>query len=254
MKIIAIVGSPKPNGNTYKTVMDIENKLKEKDSSLEIETIQLCKTNLQLCKGCYLCLSKGEEFCSIKDEREQLDDKLKKADGVIFATPVYTYNVSWTMKNFLDRFAYRCHRPDYHGKKAMIVVTTGAVGLGYVKIILSMMTGAMGFITCASAGLTYAPAHEINHRRIEKEQKKLMKQTDRFFTALMDSKPVKPSLLKLITFRLQQKSFGNSPKDLADYRFWKQKGWLEPGRSYFYPVKINRIKKILAGFLAKLST
>lgn len=43
---------------------------------------------------------------SLKDDRESLEIKMKKADAVIFATLMYTYNVAWIMKNFLDCFVF----------------------------------------------------------------------------------------------------------------------------------------------------
>ena len=196
----------------------------------------------------------GDELTSgiFKDDRELLEHKLKSADAVIFGTPVYTYNVSWIMKNFLDRFAYRCHRPEFHEKKCMIIVTTGAVGLGFVGWIMRLMTGAMGFITNATIGVTYAPEHEVNQKKTSKEMTNLLKKIDCFYKAIIDKKPVKPTMLKLITFQLQRKAFGHAPKELADYQFWKQKGWLEDNCNYYYDVKTSKSKIKFATMIAKL--
>jgi multimeric flavodoxin WrbA len=54
MKVLTITGSPRANGNTFKAVKLIENRIKEKDSSIEFEHIQLSKFNLQPCRGCFL--------------------------------------------------------------------------------------------------------------------------------------------------------------------------------------------------------
>ncbi len=252
MKILAVIGSPRYNGNTYKTVKMVEDLIKELDPDMEFEIIQLAKSDLKTCKGCYVCLSRGESYCPLKDDRELLESKLNSADAIIFGTPVYTYNVSWIMKNFLDRFAYQCHRPDFHGKKSMIIVTTGAVGLGYVGWIMGLMTGTMGFISIATIGITHAPKHEVNQQKTTKEMTKLQKKTDHFYKTIIDKRPVKPTLLKLITFKLQQKGFGNAPEELADYQFWKQKGWLENDCNYYYDVKISKVKIRFASMIAKL--
>jgi multimeric flavodoxin WrbA len=252
MKILAVIGSPRYNGNTYKAVKMVADRIKVLDPDIEFEIIQLAKFDLKTCKGCYVCLSRGENYCPLKDDRELLERKLKSADAIIFGTPVYTYNVSWIMKNFLDRFAYRCHRPDFHGKKTMIIVTTGAVGLGFVGWIMGLMTGAMGFISKATIGITHAPNHEVNQRKITKEMTKLKKKTDTFYKTIIDKNLVKPTMLKLITFKLQQKAFGHAPKELADYQFWKQKDWLEDDSNYYYDVKIGKIKILLAAMIAKL--
>jgi multimeric flavodoxin WrbA len=252
MKLLAIIGSPKPNGNTYHAVKLVEDRLMEKSADIEFELIQLSKLKLDTCKGCYLCLSAGEERCPIKDERENLEMKLQQADAVIFASPVYTYNVSWIMKNFLDRFAYRCHRPDFHGKKAMVIATTGAVGLGFVIMLMSFMLGAMGFIISAKAGITYSPLHEKNDKRTTKEMKRLQKQTDNFFIHIMNTDPVKPSLLKLIVFKKQQKAFAKAPQNQADFQFWNNKEWLEKKERYYYKVHVNPIKYLVASGISKI--
>lgn len=75
-----------------------------------------------------------------------------EADGVIFATPVYVYNVTWLWKTFLDRFAYICHRPRFHGKHAMVIVSTGAVGLSFVTKLLSFEIGTWGFSVAQKLG------------------------------------------------------------------------------------------------------
>ena len=67
MKILAVIGSPRINGNTYKTVKMVENHIKELDPNIEFEIIQLANFYLKACKGCYVCLSRGESNCPLKD-------------------------------------------------------------------------------------------------------------------------------------------------------------------------------------------
>ncbi|SHO52342.1 flavodoxin family protein [Anaerocolumna xylanovorans] len=252
MKILAIIGSPRTNGNTYRAVNQIERELNKKNEEIEFEYVQLNRISLELCKGCYVCIAKGEDKCPLKDDRESLEIKMKQADAVIFASPVYTYNVSWIMKNFLDRFAYRCHRPEFHGKKAMVVVTTGAVGIRFVTLILSFMLGAMGFITCAKAGITFAPPHETDEKKSKKETNKLIRQTEVFYKNLIDAKPVKPSFVKLLTFKMQQKAFSKAPQNLADFKYWRDKGWLEKTEDYYYKVPVRKVNKIIVSLISKL--
>lgn len=252
LKLLAIIGSPRANGNTYKAVRQTVAILSEKDSTLEFESVQLSMADFRPCRGCYVCIAKGEDKCPLKDERANLETKMKLADGVIFASPVYTFNVSWTMKNFLDRFAYRCHRPDFHGKKIMVVTTTGGIGLGFVATLLSLTLGTMGFVTCAKAGVTFPPLHEKDDVKLEKEMSKLKKQTNVFYRKLADMKPVKPSLMKLIEFIKQKQAFSKAPQDSADYRFWRKKGWFEKGTGYYYDVHIGFARKIIIMLLSKI--
>lgn len=126
MKALAIIGSPKGKGNTYRVVTRIEEKMKKLDAGVEFEYLILKDTNLQTCKGCFLCLSKGEHLCPVKDEQAAILKKMDECDGMILASPVYAYNVSWIAKSFIDRYAFVCHRPRYHGKTALAVATTGS--------------------------------------------------------------------------------------------------------------------------------
>jgi multimeric flavodoxin WrbA len=251
VKLLAIVGSPRPNGNTFKIVTSIEQHLTTHYDNLNVEILQLSKVQLSQCKGCFVCIEKGESHCPIQDEREAIEAKIKMADGVIFASPVYTYNVSWIMKNFLDRFAYRCHRPDFQGKKTMVVVTTGAVGLGFVRRVLAFMLETMGFVVNAQAGVTCPPAHEIDAVKASKELRQLHIVVDRFYQSLLDAEPSKPSFVKLLSFKMQQKSFSKAPKDSADYKFWNEKKWLDPSTRYYYPAQIGGFKNAAASILCR---
>ena len=108
-KVTAFVGSARKK-NTYKAVVQFMNNLQTLDE-VEAEIVVLSNYNLGICRGCQLCVNKGEAFCPLKDDRDVLFDKITASDGVIFATPNYSWNLSGMMKVFLDRFGFACHRP-----------------------------------------------------------------------------------------------------------------------------------------------
>jgi len=97
MKLLAICGSPR-KGNSYKALKEIGDAY----SHVDYEILHLNDLNFSLCKGCYSCVVKGEEKCPIKDERDMILEKMMEADGVIFASPVFSHMVSAMMKNFFD--------------------------------------------------------------------------------------------------------------------------------------------------------
>lgn len=257
MKIIAIMGSPKGKGNTYEISKRVETSLKKLNNEIEFEYIFLKNVNLLPCKGCYQCLLKGEEVCSLKDDRELIERKMLEADGVIFTTPVYAYNVSWIMKSFIDRFAYVCHRPRFHGKKAMIIATTGAVGLDFVMFTLAMEIGTWGYTVVSKLGVICPP-----EKTLEKHERKLHKKTDKdiekasakFYSELKKDGVKKPGFISVLSFRLQKDAFSRKDKNLADYKYWKDKGWLEKETKFYYNVKINFVLRAVTGIIAKLIT
>jgi multimeric flavodoxin WrbA len=121
------MGSPKGKGSGYKIVKKIEDRMKVL-SEVEFEYLFLKDTNLKPCIGCYNCMAKGEDICSLKDELDSIEQKLQTADGFILSSPVYVSNVSWLMKNFIDLFAYTNHRSRYHRQKMLTVVNDRRVG------------------------------------------------------------------------------------------------------------------------------
>jgi hypothetical protein len=70
-KIIVISGSPRKNGDTSKVVKQIVEQMSSK-ADIQFEYIFLREQNLEFCKGCMQCMSKGEEKCPIKDDAPAL--------------------------------------------------------------------------------------------------------------------------------------------------------------------------------------
>lgn len=255
MKILVIIGSPKGKGNTYNAVKKIEEQITKLDTAVEFEYLLLKTTNLQTCKGCFQCLKKGEEYCPIKDDQKQIEDKMMNSDGVIFATPVYVYNVSWIMKNFIDRFAYISHRPHFNGKHAMVIATTGAVGLKFVLSLLSFEVGTWGFSVTQKLGVICPPGkiQDNDTKKLYKNtEKHIIKASNAFYNSLSTNSPIKPSFIKLISFNLQKYAFFSADKNLADYKYWENKGWLKNNTEYYYPVKTNFIKKLICKLIVKV--
>ena len=59
----------------------------------------------------------------MKDDRDWIVQKIESSEGVILASPNYATNVTWLMKNYIDRFAYTLHRPKYFNQKFMLLIT-----------------------------------------------------------------------------------------------------------------------------------
>ena len=92
MRVTAFIGSARKQ-HTYKASEQFLQKLQSL-GDIEYEIVMLSDYNLEICKGCLLCLNKGEEFCPFKDDRDRLIEKMISSDGVIFASPTYSFQVS----------------------------------------------------------------------------------------------------------------------------------------------------------------
>jgi len=74
-----------------------------KSAGAEIEYIKLKDMKINPCTGCYTCWTKTPGECIFKDDMTDLRLKFRKADLIVFASPLYIFNVTGIMKTFLDR-------------------------------------------------------------------------------------------------------------------------------------------------------
>ena len=66
-----------------------------------MELISLKNNTIAFCKGCLACQQTGH--CVIKDDANAITDKMLEADVVVWATPIYYYEMSGQMKTMIDR-------------------------------------------------------------------------------------------------------------------------------------------------------
>jgi multimeric flavodoxin WrbA len=127
-KIVAVVGSPRSNGNTSFLV---DQALDEAATNgCEVEKIMLCKYKINPCMGHDLCSTYAK--CKIDDDIPMIIDKFRNADGTIVATPVYYYTFTAQTKIFIDRnfFAYT-HDIQLRSRSMGLIVIAGSVGNEY---------------------------------------------------------------------------------------------------------------------------
>lgn len=102
MKILAINGSPRKDGNCSDMLKVLQKVLEAE--GIEYEEIRI-GTNIQPCSACYYCVEHNNLRC-VKDNdcvNEALR-KMEEADGLILASPVYHGSMTGAMKCFADRF------------------------------------------------------------------------------------------------------------------------------------------------------
>lgn len=105
MKVVAINGSPKKEGNTYHALSVIEKQLEMQ--GIEMEILHIGNKAIHGCTACGKCAQMKNEQCSItNDIVNESIQKMKAADGIIIAAPVYFSGIPGTMKSFLDRAFY----------------------------------------------------------------------------------------------------------------------------------------------------
>jgi len=94
-----------PRTSEFSKTMFIVNQFCQgaKSEGAVIEYVKLKDKKIKSCIGCYTCWTKTPGQCIFKDDMADLREKYRKADLVILASPLYIFNVTGLMKNFLDR-------------------------------------------------------------------------------------------------------------------------------------------------------
>lgn len=105
MKVVAVNGSARRDGNTDILIKRMFSKML--DAGIETESVELCENTIYPCRACFAC--GGRENCvNTKDIFCSVLEKMKHADGIILASPVYSANVSASMQALLERAAVVC--------------------------------------------------------------------------------------------------------------------------------------------------
>lgn len=106
------------------------------------EKITLKDKNIAFCKGCLAC--QKTEVCVIKDDAVEIAEKMKNADVLVFATPVYYYEMCGQMKTMLDR-ANPLYPSDYKFRDVYLLSTAAEDEDGVDSRAVS---GLEGWIEC----------------------------------------------------------------------------------------------------------
>jgi multimeric flavodoxin WrbA len=235
MKILTIIGSPRSQGNSFQAAKKLEEKMKSMGEH-EFEYLFLKDAHLESCLGCFACISRGDELCPWKDDRKMIEDKMKAADGLVLVSPVYVMNVTALMKNFIDRMAYFCHRPAFHGKKALVLTTTAGIGIKETLDYMERVANSWGYDVadqCAQITPTW-PQTEAAKRKNRDKLLRAVVRFDRSLRSISAEKTGKSTVgfKKYLGFRIFQSISRDVKKYMpADHKFYQSKEYYQPART-----------------------
>jgi multimeric flavodoxin WrbA len=122
-RVLILTASPRKNGNS--TILALKAAEGVKAEGGEADVVSIGNLKIAPCNACDVCRTKPEAGCVIKDDMQPLYKKIEDAQGIIFASPVYWFNVSAQMKLFIDR-TYAIHGKGYYaftGKDVGVILT-----------------------------------------------------------------------------------------------------------------------------------
>lgn len=99
VKIIAIYGSPRRDGNSATLLKQAVAGARKEGA--EVEEVFLRDYKISPCMEIYQCIKTGK--CAIRDDFPQILDKLEASSGIMLASPIFFYTVSAHTKIFMDR-------------------------------------------------------------------------------------------------------------------------------------------------------
>ncbi len=155
MKVIALNGSPRLLGNTSNIIMDMLDEFAKE--GIETEHIQLFSYDFISCNDCRSCEIRGDGRCvHEEDELNNIMDKLRGADGILFASPAYYGTVTSQMKVFMERAGLTFETSDMGLKRkvggAVAVSAHDGASMAYSEMVNFMLRNQM--IVCGSTPQT----------------------------------------------------------------------------------------------------
>ena len=183
-KILLVMGSPRKDGNSATLAKQVAAGAEA--AGAEVESFYLHGMNIQPCTACDACREERDKDCVIDDDMEILYAKLRQADALVIASPIYWFTVSAQTKLFMDRW-YALGGPGeeyaaFAGKRIGIVLTYADVdpfASGAVNA-LRTFQDAFNYVGAQIVGMVYGSASEAgeigNNRDLMEKAYELGKQ------------------------------------------------------------------------------
>lgn len=97
MRILAINGSPRKDGNTARLLKEIT----KDHADVDLDYYNLNELKIKDCQACFYC--KKNDACAVKDDMQLLYKKLREADALVIGSPIYFSTETASTRAFIDR-------------------------------------------------------------------------------------------------------------------------------------------------------
>lgn len=103
MKVLAIQGSPRKNGNTDIVLDRFLDRLREAHEA-DMEKLRAPRLDIGGCIECFACQKTLDApACAVKDDMTEVYDKMLDVDLIVFASPVFCWGLTAQIKAVFDR-------------------------------------------------------------------------------------------------------------------------------------------------------
>ncbi len=153
MKIAVFNGSARKE-NTYAMVEAFREGAQE--AGHEVEVYQVGKMKIAGCLGCEYCHTKGGGSCIQKDDLEKIMPAYKEADMIVFASPIYYFNMTAQIEAAIQR-VYCIGKPQ-KATKAALLVSSGSPNTGSAAV--EMYKNMLAYLGMEDAGVCVLAGEE----------------------------------------------------------------------------------------------
>ncbi|MBO4312543.1 MAG: flavodoxin family protein [Desulfovibrionaceae bacterium] len=151
-RILVLAGSPRVNGNTDRLVASFAEGA-GKNHVVEIASVH--DYAVSPCIGCNSCFSREGNECFQHDDMSVIYAKLREADTLIIASPVYFYGLSAQLKAVIDRL-HTPMRNSFPIRRLGLILVGAAVLPEMFDAILAQYRLALNFFSLEDAGTVLA--------------------------------------------------------------------------------------------------
>jgi multimeric flavodoxin WrbA len=170
-QVLILAASPRKNGNS--TILALKAADGVKAEGGQADVVLIAQLKIAPCNACNSCIAEPGTGCIIMDDMQPLYEKIKGAQGIIFATPVYWFNISAQMKLLIDR-AYAIQDKGcwaFTGKDVGVILTYGDEDVftsGGVNALRSFQD-ILAFSKANLVGAVYGTANKAGDVQTNKE-------------------------------------------------------------------------------------
>ena len=141
MKKVLII-STSLRGNSNSDILARECEKGARDAGLDVEYVSLKEKEIKYCIGCLSCQKTNK--CVLNDDVADIMAKVKEAEVIVYATPIYYYEMSGQMKTLIDRLN-PMYSKDYKFRDVYLLATAAEEG---DEVFEKVITGLNGWIDC----------------------------------------------------------------------------------------------------------
>ncbi|MGI5962396.1 MAG: flavodoxin family protein [Lawsonibacter sp.] len=139
-RVVVISTSPRRGGNSDRLADEFVRGARQAGN--QVEKVALYEKNISFCRGCLSCQKTGH--CVIGDDANAIVEKMLEADVLVFATPIYYYEMCGQMKTMLDR-SNPLYASDYRFREIYLLAAAAEEGKETMD---GAINGLQGWIAC----------------------------------------------------------------------------------------------------------